>query len=47
MKKLIFSALSLILTVMAFTSCELTPNDLMTDDVKDRRDINTHSFNSI
>ncbi len=34
MKKIIFSALSLILAVMTFTSCETTPDDLMTADVK-------------
>jgi len=34
MKKHIFSALSLILTVMTFTSCEITPDDLMTADVQ-------------
>ena len=34
MKKLIFSALSLILTVLVFTSCDKTYTDLMTADVK-------------
>ena len=34
MKKLIFSALSLILAVLTFTSCDKTPVDLMTGDVK-------------
>lgn len=33
MKKLIFSVLSLILTVLVFTSCDNTPVDLMTADV--------------
>lgn len=33
MKKLIFSALSIIFAVLAFTSCELNPKDLMTDGV--------------
>jgi hypothetical protein len=33
MKKLIFSALSLILVVTSFTSCDTTPADLMTADV--------------
>ena len=34
MKKVIFSALSLILAVLTFTSCDTTPVDLMTADVK-------------
>jgi hypothetical protein len=34
MKKHIFSTLSLIFVVVAFTSCEITPKDLMTDGVK-------------
>ncbi|MBK7712750.1 MAG: DUF4361 domain-containing protein [Bacteroidales bacterium] len=34
MKKLIFSALSLVLAVMTFTSCDNTPIDLITADVK-------------
>ena len=34
MKKLIFSALSLIFVVLAFTSCEITPKDFMTADAK-------------
>lgn len=34
MKKYIFSALSLILTVLSFTSCETNTVDLMTGDVK-------------
>jgi hypothetical protein len=34
MKKLIFSALSLVLAVLTFTSCDTTPKDLMTADVK-------------
>jgi hypothetical protein len=34
MKKLIFSALSLVLAVLTFTSCDNTPTDLLTADVK-------------
>lgn len=34
MKKIIFSALSLILVVLTFTSCDKTPVDLMTADAK-------------
>jgi hypothetical protein len=34
MKKLIFSALSIAMAVIGFTSCDLTPDDLMTGDVK-------------